>query len=249
MKMKQSLVVITLIALILTGCENQSSKRIPGQPYTEFVGENGNGVKRIYNAQGKLETEVQFKDSLPNGIQKEYYKTGQLFRETPFEMGKANGLVKEYYTSGKLYREMPVLNGRANGIVKKYYENGVLLSEAPFENGQPTIGLIEYSENGKPLEKPKMLFKGIDNTEQDGIYIIQVSFSDKYIEPTYYQVINYEGKESTNKLSMENGKGILRVSIPKGSILNRDFIFEARYNTLRKNTYITRGSFNMALNN
>jgi len=239
-------VLATILAL--TGCVNDNStKRIPGQPYKEFIGENGNGVNKIYNAEGKLETEVPYKDSLPNGIQKEYYKTGQLYRETPFEMGKAIGLVKEYYTSGKLYREMPVIDGKANGIVKKYYENGVLLSEAPFENGQPTIGLKEYNEKGKLIDKPKMVFKGINKTSSGGIYIIEVSFSDEYIEPTYFQVLNFEGKEIFNKVPVVNGKGVLTISIPKGTILNKKITFEARYNTIRKNTYITRDSYNLAL--
>jgi antitoxin component YwqK of YwqJK toxin-antitoxin module len=241
--MKKIVILITLIVLLISGCKNGSKKRVIGQPYTEYEGTAASGVKKIYNVEGNLETEVPYKDSLPNGIQKEYYKTGKLYRETPLLNGKANGLVKEYYTSGKIYREMPVTNGRADGIVKKYYENGSLLSEAPFVNGEPAVGLKEYNENGVMLETPKMIFRGIDNTVSEGCFYVEISFSDQYVKPTYFNVVNFEGKELLNKISIVNGKGIFKISSPKGALINKTLTFEARYNTIRKNIYVTRGTY------
>lgn len=246
------LVTFFLIAILaLNGCVNNSNsnKRVPGQPYKEFEGTNGNGVKKIYNAEGKLETEVPYKDSLPNGIQKEYYKTGQLFRETPFEMGKANGLVKEYSTNGKLYREMPVTNGRANGIIKKYYENGTLFSEAPFENGQPKAGLKEYSEEGKLLSKPKMVFNTKNQTKVNGTFTIEVSLSDEHTQAFYSQVLVLDNKEVLSKLPEANGKGILKFTIPAGTMINKAFTFEAKYTTTRNNICIIRDSYNLSTAN
>jgi len=239
---------------LLNGCVNNSNNtnnnRTPGQPYIEFVGTMADGVKKIYNAEGNLETETPYKDSLPNGLQKEYYKTGKIYRETPLVNGKPNGLVKEYYNAaGTIYREMPVVDGKAHGIIKKYYENGVLLSEAPYENGEPTIGLKEYSETGTPIEKPKMVFKGIDRISSEGAYIIEISLSDKYIEPTYSNVTIFEGKEVVNKIPIVNGKGVFKLYVPKGIVLNKKITFEARYNTKRKNTYITRDSYTISTAN
>jgi antitoxin component YwqK of YwqJK toxin-antitoxin module len=250
--MKQKLVLISLIVMLLSGCSSNNStknNRTPGEPYTEFEGTQANGVKKIYNAFGNLETEIPYKDSLPNGIQKEYYKTGKLYRETPLEKGKPNGLVKEYYSSGKLYREMPVINGKASGIVKKYYESGALLSEAPYENGEPTVGLKEYSEKGVLFEKAKMIFKGIDRTASEGAYIIEISFSDEYIQPTYSNILMADGKEVLNKIPIVNGKGVYKIYIPKGTILNKKITFEARYNTIRKNIYVTRDSYTIGITN
>lgn len=247
--MKQLAVLISLTIILLNGCVNSSNPIVHEPNSIEFEGTKANGVKRIYNAEGKLETEVPYKDSLPNGIQKEYYKTGNLFRETPLENGKPNGLVKEYYASGKIYREMPVTNGKANGIVKKYYEKGALLSEAPFENGEPAIGLKEYNEKGALIEKPKMLFKGIDKTESEGTYIIEISFSDEYVQPLYSNVLIIDGKEVLNQIPVVNGKGVYKLFIPKGTILNKKITFEARYNTIRKNIYITRDSYSIGLSN
>ena len=232
---------------VWSGCINSNTNnRIPGQPYTEFEGENGNGVKKIYNAEGKLETEVTYKDSLPNGIQKEYYKTGQLYRETPFVTGKANGIVKEYSTSGKLYREMPVIEGKANGIIKKYYEDGKLFSEAPFENGKPVAGLKEYNETGILLAKPQMVFKVKNQTKIDGTFILEISLSDEYIQPDYNQILVYENKEVQNKLPIVNGKGVLKLTIPAGTILNKKLTFEAKYTTSRNNICIIRDSYNLS---
>jgi hypothetical protein len=243
--MRQIIPFLFIIALI-SSCTNNSSSRIPGQPYTDFEGTNGNGIKKIYNAEGKLETEVPYKDSLPNGIQKEYYKTGQLYRETPFEKGKAIGVVKEYSTSGKLYREMPVINGRANGIIKKYYPNGNLFSEAPFENGQPVAGLKEYNEKGNLFETPKMVFNVKDQTKTKGLLMLEISLSDEYIQPSYSQVLVFENKEMLSKIPIVNGKGVLKLTIPAGAILNKTITFEARYTTSRNNICIIRDSYNLS---
>jgi len=246
--MKNLLLLASITLIVLAGCTNSSNKRVPGQPYTEFEGTLMDGVKKIYNIEGKLETEVPYKDSLPEGIQKEYYKTGQLFRETPLHKGLANGLVKEYSTNGKLYREMPVVNGRANGIIKKYYENGVLFSEAPFENGKPIVGLQEYDQNGKLIPKPKMVFKTKNLVNVDGTYLLEVSLSDEYIQPVYSQVLIFENKELSNKLPIENDKGILKLSIQKGLMMNKHVTIEARYTTLRNNVCIIRDSYNIVIN-
>ena len=249
--MKTILISICILMLALNSCVNSdsSNNHVKGQAYTEFEGENGNGVKKIYNAEGNLETETPYKDSIPEGIQKEYYKTGQLFRETPLEKGKANGLVKEYSTSGKLYREMPVTNGKANGIVKKYYDNGVLFCEAPYVNGQPAQGLKEYNKNGKLMEKPRLIFKAKDLTKIDGTFTLEISLSDEYIQPAYSQVLIFENKEIINKLPISNGKGVFKTSIPAGTILNKKLTFEAKYTTSYSNVCIIRDSYNMSMMN
>ncbi|RPH30087.1 MAG: hypothetical protein EHM93_16230 [Bacteroidales bacterium] len=247
--MKKLVILFSLTTLMLSGCVNNSNTKTHKPNSIEFEGNVVNGVKRIYNGEGKLETEIPYKDSLPEGIQKEYYKTGELYRETPLVKGRPNGLVKEFNTKGKLYREMPVVNGKANGVVKKYYENGILFSEAPFENGEAKEGLKEYNEKGELLGKPKMLFKGIDKVATDGVYIIEISLSDEYIQPSYANVITFEGKEMLNKIPIVNGKGIYKISIPKGAILNKKLTFEARYNTLRKNIFVLRDTYTMGLTN
>lgn len=243
--MKQLVILFLFTTIIFCGCTNNNNPKVNKPNSIVFEGEQGNGIKRIYNGEGKLETEIPYKDSLPEGIQKEYYVTGELFRETPLVKGRPNGTVKEYNTKGKLYREMPVIEGKANGIVKKYYENGVLFSEAPFENGEAKEGLKEYNEKGVLLEKPKMLFRGIDRSATEGIYIIEISLTDEHIQPNYSNVLQFEGKELLNKVPIVNGKGILKISIPKGTILNKKLTFEARYKTIRNNIFILRGTYTL----
>lgn len=245
--MKKLLLTLLVVIIGFSSCVDNSNKRVPGQAGEEFEGTLMQGVKRIYNAQGKLETEIPYKDSLPNGIQKEYYKTGQLFRETPLLNGKPNGIVKEFSTNGKIYREMPVTNGKANGIIKKYYENGSIFSEAPFVDGQAVAGLKEYSQEGKLLDKPKIVFNAKNFTKIDGSFILELSFSDKYIQPEYCQILVFEGKELQSKLPVEKGKGIFKMNIPAGSTLNKVLTFEAKYKTSRGNICIIRDSFNVSL--
>lgn len=247
--MRLLVILFSLSALLHSGCVNNSNTNVHKPNSIEFDGNQGNGVKRIYNAEGKLETEIPYKDSLPEGIQKEYFVTGELFRETPLVKGRPNGIVREYSTKGKLYREMPVVNGKAYGVVKKYYENGMLFSEAPFENGEAKEGLKEYNENGALLEKPKMIFKGIDRSANEGVYIVEVQLSDKFIQSNYFNVVNFEGKEMVNKIQIINGKGVFKISIPKGAIINKKLTFEARYTTIRNNTFIVRDTYTIGNTN
>ncbi len=248
--MKKISIIISLFALLLCGCgDNSNNKKVHRPNSIEMEGDVMNGIKRIYNAEGNLETEIPYKDSLPEGIQKEYFKTGQLFRETPLVKGKPNGVVKEYSTKGTIYREMPVENGKANGIIKKYYENGKLFSEAPFEKGEPKVGLKEYNEKGELISKPEIKFKGIDKTRTEGVYIIEISMTDEYVQPAYSNIITFEGKELYNQLTTSNGKGIYRISVPSGTVVNKTLTFEARYKTIRNNVYITRNTYTIGVTN
>ncbi len=248
--MKNVFILLPVIALIICGCGNNNSNQKVNKPNSIVMeGDLLNGIKRIYNAEGNLETETPYKDSLPEGLQKEYYKTGQLFRETPLVKGKPNGIVKEYSTKGIIYREMPVVNGKANGIIKKYYPNGTLFSEAPFLDGEPQPGLIEYSEKGDLFDMPKMKFKGIDKTRTEGIYIIEISMSDEYLEPLYSSLVVFEGKTLRSSIPTTKGKGIFRISVPSGTVVNKTITFEARYKTTRSNICIIRDSYTIGVTN
>lgn len=60
-------------------------------------------------------------------IKKEYYPNGRLETEIPYKDGRINGIVKEYYESGNLKWEIPFVDD--NGIRKVYYESGELKEE------------------------------------------------------------------------------------------------------------------------
>jgi len=243
---KVNLYILLLFAL-LVGCGQPEPKRVKGEPYVEIEGTEANGIRRKYNAQGVIESEIPYKDSIPHGIQKTYYKTGKLFRETPVEMGEINGVIKEYYGSGKLYREMPNVKGKADGIVKKYYEDGSIMAEAPFKKGKPIAGLIEYDTKGNKIDHPKIVMKPINNVGKDGIFIIELTLSDKNIIPEYSQVLLFEKREISNLINVENGKGIFSMYVPKGNYLNKTLTFEAKYTTMRNNICILRSTYNLSV--
>lgn len=246
--MKKGSLFILLLAL-LSGCGQPEPKRVKGEPYVEMEGTEANGIRRKYSAQGVIESEIPYKDSIPHGIQKTYYKTGKLFRETPVEMGEINGVIKEYYGSGKLYREMPNIKGRADGVVKKYYENGTLMAEAPFKKGKPLVGLIEYDIKANKIEHPKIIMKAINNVAKDGNFIIELTLSDKNIVPEYSQILQFEKREISNMIIVENGKGIFSIYVPKGNYLKKTLTFEAKYTTMRNNICILRSTYNLSVSN
>lgn len=62
--------------------------------------------KKEYYPNGRLETEIPYKDSKINGIEKRYYESGELQVETPWVDDKINGIVKTYYENGELKEEI-----------------------------------------------------------------------------------------------------------------------------------------------
>lgn len=247
--MKKQFLFLISSFILLAGCNKSEPKRIAGQPYIEIEGTEENGIRRKYNEQGIIESEIPYKDSKPHGIQKTYYKTGKLFRETPLVMGRIEGVIKEYYPSGNLYREMPNIDGKAEGIIKKYYEDGKLMAESPYSKGKLLPGLKEYDKNGNPVEHPKLVFKPINKLAVDGSFIIEISLSDNTIKSTFSQIFIYENREASNSLPVQNGKAIFKTFIPKGNTLKKTLIFQAEYTTIRNNVCLIRDTFNCNVSN
>jgi antitoxin component YwqK of YwqJK toxin-antitoxin module len=63
-----------------------------------------NGIEKVYNLEGKIESETPYVDGKMNGISKEYYENGILKTETVYEddIPEYIGNVKRYDKKGKL---------------------------------------------------------------------------------------------------------------------------------------------------
>ena len=95
---------------------------------------NGNGIKKIYNYQGKLVFEGEYLNGKFNGKVKEFRGNSLRFEGEYLEGKKSKG--KEY-EEGKLVFEGEYLNGkRWNGKGEEISFDGKLLFEGEYLNGK-----------------------------------------------------------------------------------------------------------------
>lgn len=137
------------------------------------VYDNDNGLKKVFDSYGNIESEYTLKDGKINGTAKAYYSNGQIKVVSNFVNGKKQGNFKEYDESGVLTAEYNYVNGEPNGIYK-IYENGKL---------KMTGGLLNGDKNG--------LFKVYDEEERiDKEYNMKLGLLDGAYTEYYYD----EGK-------------------------------------------------------
>ncbi len=80
---------------------------------------------------------------------REYYENGKLKSEVGYKNGRFNGPTKEYYANGKLKLEGFSKDGEPEGLIKTYYESGRIETEVVYKDGEPVAGTFkEYDEKG-----------------------------------------------------------------------------------------------------
>ena len=97
--------------------------------YGNYLNNKKHGLWRVYNDNGQLEQEVNWKHDIQDGITKFYNNNGQLEIEENIKNGKRNGILKWFHKNGKVYREGNFKNNKEDGVFKYYDENGKLEKE------------------------------------------------------------------------------------------------------------------------
>lgn len=149
-------------------------------------------IKKEYYPNGRLETEIPYKDGRRNGIAKEYYPNGKLQWEATFVSDKINGSEKVYYESGKLQWETPFVDGKINGIAKVYYESGELKGEIHFKDSKKNGIEKAYYKNGKlqwetPFKDGKI--NGIQKVYYESGELKEEIFDEETPQTNYYPEI------------------------------------------------------------
>jgi len=135
------------------------------------------GVYKVYDSNGKLYEQTDYKaDKIdgkrtlfyPNGqaeiieiyVQGNYqgpyqafYENGNLKSTGSFENNKAEGEWKSYYNSGKIKEIVVYRDNIENGPFKEFYENGNKKAEGQYKNGDNEDGLLLLYDDQGQLEK------------------------------------------------------------------------------------------------
>ena len=77
-------------------------------------------TKRTYYPNGRLESEIKYKDGKLNGVCRFYYKNGQRWQECTYKDDELNGLYRDWGKDGKLRWAVYYLKGKQSS--KEEYE-------------------------------------------------------------------------------------------------------------------------------
>jgi hypothetical protein len=213
------------------------------------------GVKKYYTKEGKLKTVLTILNGKRNGIAKTYYKNGKISLEMNYKMGRRDGMSKRYYENGTLYQETVYKDDKVDGVRKKYREDGKPMSIARYENDQPCSGLQEFLVNGNKKDNfPSIVITPEDRLKSEGIYIINLSLTDKSKRVKFY-IGNLPASGCLSEklifvmTDKNTGKGKVPYSLPPGGFMMEELNFVAEVETVLGNTYITQKKFFVSIEN
>ena len=151
-----------------------------------------------------------------------------------------------YYESGEVYRVTTFKDNKIDGIRKFYYRNGTLKAEVPYKGGDPVEGLKEYTTSGTLVKGyPSIQFKKTEKFDENQV-ILRFNLSNNTPNVEYDQVIEVNGREIKKSLPAHQGYSQLQFRLAPGyQIENKKIIIQAKTNSGRGNTYITRGVYNL----
>ena len=93
------------------------------------------GIRREYFNNGKLKSEVGYKDGRFDGLCRFYYNNGNLKKQFHYENGVVDGKAYEFYENGQYKIEANYNSGVVDDVSKFYYENGNLYSFMVYQKG------------------------------------------------------------------------------------------------------------------
>lgn len=127
-----------------------------------------------YHANGKLNEQINYKDSKLHGTYKTYYgngppelaatyangelegnyvlysKSGKPYKELNYKEGKLEGPAKHFHPTGELRYTYDNVNGKIEGELKEFFENGDLKSVTPKKDGK-RVGIFKEFHRNKQL--------------------------------------------------------------------------------------------------
>jgi antitoxin component YwqK of YwqJK toxin-antitoxin module len=247
-------IVLVLLIIACLGCTPSTSKK------NENKEDSNDGTKVIKTtySNGKPKAEVSYKDGKRNGLSKSFDKEGKISLELPYLNNKREGKSKKYYEGGhQLYQTTEYKDDLIHGMQIKYRENGDVLSEAQYEKNFPCLNLKEfYKDNTLKKEKdyPKIIVTPIDRLDSQGVYILEISMSEKVRKVKYYTgKLTSTGCISNDLYSIllneKNKTGKLSYNLGPGGFMMEELNIIAVVETSYGNSYITQRKYNLAIDN
>lgn len=102
-----------------------------------------------YFANGKLYSEIPFKDGNRHGTQKTFHLNGKVSSELAYVNGKQQGDYKAYYLNGEISDKGTYIEDLLQGPYTTYYPDGTVQGEASYVDGTLDGSYTYYDFDGK----------------------------------------------------------------------------------------------------
>jgi hypothetical protein len=108
-----------------------------------------NGQVKTFSPTGGTKSITFYVDGNREGVERVYYDNGALQFENNYKNNDLNGISKEYYLTGELKRSANYVTGQLNDVTKLYYENGALKQQWNYDHGIIHGTQLSYGEDGQ----------------------------------------------------------------------------------------------------
>ena len=142
-KIMKKILLILLVSVLLIGCsENRvlidelTNKGTKDSQLMYSEGKLFNGIGFDVYSNGKLKSEVNYKDGKKDGLHNSWNYNSQLWNERNYKDGKEDGLQRSWDEDGQLEYEGNYKDGKEDGLQKEWYEDGQFRFEKNYKDGK-----------------------------------------------------------------------------------------------------------------
>lgn len=179
------------------------------------------GKAKIYDENGKITLEMQYKDGKLDGLTRSYFSTGDTYWEENYTKGELNGKTVRYYENGNIKQSDVFVNGIKEGPDQSFDKEGHLIEEVMWadnrENGPARLfypdgsirfetSAIEGKQNGSSkgyYETGELQFEAVFKDDK-----IVGESKEYYINGNIYSIVPWkDGKANgTARFYYESGR-------------------------------------------
>lgn len=127
------------------------------------------GKAKIYDENGKITLEMQYKDGKLDGLTRSYFSTGDTYWEENYTKGELNGKTVRYYKNGNIKQSDVFINGIKEGPDQSYDKEGHLIEEVMWA-GNRENGPARLFYPGGSIRFETSAIEGKQNGSSKGYY-------------------------------------------------------------------------------
>lgn len=209
----------------------------------------------LYHENGNLRSLQMYRNKKAHGGWKEFNKDGKLYSEIYFKDGLFDSTSTVYtYRTGRILERITFKRGIKDGLEEFYYPDGKPKSKILYNSGEPCKNIEEWYDDGEKVNNDFKIFITESNEvlmKNTLTYIIRLE-NPKPDDKVYQEIGEAKDKCDYGQLfsiKEENGVFKLQFEIPKGGFIMQTVKIVAFRKTAFGNTCSQTKAFNAASNN
>lgn len=222
--------------------------------FQHYINDTLNDSSIYYHPNGRIASIQLYRDNKKEGIWRDYNKQGKLVSEISFKNNYFDGTsVKYSYRSVKMLTRLNFKEGRKDGLEEKFHADGSIQSKCYFKDGNPCIGLEEWNKKGVKIDNNfKIFVTEVNEVLLKNSLTYYIHLEDPQPGDEVYRV--YGTKEdnclgSLYPIKKVNDKYVLDFQIQKNGFILEEITIAAFRKTSYGNTFIKLHKINVASNN